>query len=184
MIEVTGDGGLGGPARSGCKRMLDVLGAMGLLIFFAPISVVALAGLRLMRDGPIFTHEDTVGLNGKMFRRWRLYRPEAGGTVFDRLLWRAGLADLPAAVNVILGDMSLVGPQPHSKAHSAHMGRRRNYAARFVARPGMVWPRDRHGQPSLAAELDYLAAWTTWLDLKLAGLHAINGLLREEPGVS
>jgi putative colanic acid biosynthesis UDP-glucose lipid carrier transferase len=47
----------------------------------------------------------------------------------------------------------------------------------------MIWPRGAEGEPSWAAELDYVARWSVFVDLKVAALHAIQSLLREEQGV-
>jgi putative colanic acid biosynthesis UDP-glucose lipid carrier transferase len=173
-----------GPAGSVCKRTLDVLGAVLVLIFFLPIGLMMIAAIRCSRDGPIFAREQTVGLGGRIFARWRLHRPVERESVFDRVLWRAGLVYLPSAINVIDGDMSLVGPRPHSPAQYACLSQGRpDYARRLEARPGMIWPRATEGEPSWSAELDYVARWSVFVDLKVAGLYAIQGLFREEQGV-
>jgi putative colanic acid biosynthesis UDP-glucose lipid carrier transferase len=173
--------GVVGPARSVSKRTLDVLGAILVLLFFLPVGLLMIAGIRCSRRGPIFVREETVGLNGRRFGRWRLYRPAEGESLFDQVLWRAGLADLPSAVNVIDGDMSLIGPRPQSPGQDAYLRRGRpGYARRLEARPGMIWPRGAEGQPSWSAELDYVARWSVVLDLKVAAVYAVQGLFREE----
>ena len=173
-----------GPARSVSKRALDVLGAVLVLVFFLPIGLTMLAAVRCGRRGPLFMREETIGLHGRTFGRWRLHRPVEGETVFDRILWRAGLGDLPSAVNVIDGDMSLVGPRPYSPGQYARLRQGRpDYARRLEARPGMIWPRGGESEPSWSAELDYVARWSVFLDLKVAALHAIQSLFREEQGV-
>jgi len=184
LVEATGRTGVVGPARSLSKRILDVLGAVLVLLFFLPIGVVMVIGIRCARSGPIFVREETVGLHGRTFGRWRLYRPVEDESVFDQLLWRAGLADLPSAVNVIDGDMSLIGPRPHSPGLDAYLRQGRpDYARRLEARPGMIWPRGDEGEPSWSAELDYVAGWSVFADLKVAALYAVQGLFREEQGV-
>jgi lipopolysaccharide/colanic/teichoic acid biosynthesis glycosyltransferase len=161
-----------------------VLGAALVLVFFLPIGLLMIIAIRLGREGPIFVREQTVGLDGGIFGRWRLHQPVDGETLFDRMLRGAGLADLPSAVNVINGDMSLVGPRPLSPARYVRMNRGRpDYARRLEARPGMIWPRASEGEPSWSAELDYVARWSMMIDLKVAGLYAVQGLLREEQGV-
>ena len=110
LVEATGRTGVAAPARSVSKRTLDVLGAIFVLLFFLPVGLVMLVGIRCCRPGPIFVREETLGLNGRTFGRWRLYRPAQDESLFDQVLWRAGLGDLPSAVNVIDGDM----PTPNS----------------------------------------------------------------------
>lgn len=184
LSEATGRVGAVGPAGSVCKRTLDVLCAALVLMFYLPIGLVMIAAIRCGRRGPIFEQDQALGLDGRVFGRWRLHRPAENETVFDQILWRAGLGDLPSAVNVIDGDMSLIGPRPLSPAQYVRMNRGRpDYARRLEARPGMIWPRAGEGEPSWSAELDYVARWSMVVDLKVAGLYAIQGLFREEQGV-
>jgi len=184
LVEATGRMGVIGPARSASKRIFDVLGAVFVLVFFLPVGLVMIAGIRCSRRGPIFVREETVGLHGRTFGRWRLYRPLGGGSLFDQVLWRAGLGNLPSAVNVIDGDMSLIGPRPHSPGQDAYLRQgRTDYARRLEARPGMIWPRGAQGELSWSAELDYVARWSVFVDLRVAALYAVQGLFREEQGV-
>ncbi|MFZ0266969.1 sugar transferase [Caulobacter sp.] len=167
-----------------CKRTLDLLGAVLVLLFFLPIGLVMIAAIRCSRPGPILEREPTVGLHGGRFGRWRLHRPLERESVFDRVLWRAGLIDLPSMVNVIDGDMSLIGPRPHSPEQYAVLSQGRpDYARLLEARPGIIRPRAREGEPSWSAELDYVARWSVFVDLKVAALYVIQGLFREEQGV-
>jgi lipopolysaccharide/colanic/teichoic acid biosynthesis glycosyltransferase len=173
--------GVVGPAASVCKRTLDLVGAVLILVFFLPIGLAMIAAIRCSRPGPIFVREQTVGLRGVTFGRWRLYRPVESESAFDRMLWRAGLIDLPSALNVIDGDMSLIGPRPLSPTRYAVLSQARpGYAKRLEARPGMVGPRASEGEPSWSAELDYVARWSVFVDLKVAALYAVQGLFREE----
>lgn len=184
LSEATGRVGAVGPAASVCKRALDLLGAVLVLLFFLPISLVMITAIRCSRPGPILEREQTVGLHGGMFGRWRLHRPLGRESVFDRALWRAGLVDLPSALNVIDGDMSLIGPRPHSpEQHAVLSHGRPGYAKRLEARPGMIWPRASEGEPSWSAEIDYVVRWSVFVDLKVAALYALQGLFREELGV-
>ena len=184
LVEATGRIGVVGPARSISKRILDVLGALLVLLFFLPIGLVMIIGIRFARRGPIFVREKTVGLHGRTFGRWRLYWPADGGSLFDQVLWRAGLADLPSAVNVMDGDMSLIGPRPQSPGQDAYLRQGRpDYARRLEARPGMIWPRGEEGEPSWSAELDYIARWSVFVDLRVAALYAVQGLFREEQDI-
>ena len=183
MVEVTERISEADPAGSWLKRTLDVVGAFALLLFFAPAGIVLICAIRLSRAGPIFTREQTIGLNGRPFGRWRLHRPAGRQGVIDQIAWRAGLTNLPTALNVIAGDMSLIGPEPHSPQRSVLVGKgREDYARRFEARPGMIWPYGADGQPSMGADLDYVSRWTAFMDLKVAARYAVTSLLREEQG--
>ena len=85
MVEVTERISEADPAGSWLKRTLDVVGAFALLLFFAPAGIVLIFAIRLSRAGPIFTREQTLGLNGRPFGRWRLHRAEGRRGVVDRL---------------------------------------------------------------------------------------------------
>jgi len=184
LVEATGRADVVGPARSVSKRTLDLLGAVFVLLFFLPVGLVMLIGIRCSRAGPIFVREETLGLNGRIFGRWRLHRPTQDESLFDQVLWRAGLGDLPSAFNVIDGDMSLIGPRPQSPGQDAYLRQGRpGYGRRLEARPGMIWPRGAEGEPSWSAELDYVARWSVLADLRVAVLYAVQGLFREEQGV-
>ena len=183
MVEVTERIRESDPAGSWLKRTLDVVVAFALLLFFAPAGIFLICAIRLSRAGPVFTRDQTIGLHGKTFGRWRLHRAAGRQGWVDRIAWRAGLSDLPSAFNVIAGQMSLIGPEPHSPKRSILVGKgREDYARRFEARPGMIWPCNADGQPSLGADLDYVSRWTAFVDLKVAARYVVNGLLREEQG--
>jgi putative colanic acid biosynthesis UDP-glucose lipid carrier transferase len=185
LVEVMVRSGVARPAASVSKRALDILGALALLVFFAPISIVLIAAIRLSRRGPVFSREDSVGLNGAPFSRWRLHDAAEQAGVFDAWVWRSGLEALPSAMNVIAGEMSLIGPEPHSRERSAHLIKHHaDYARRFETRPGMICPRILSCEPSLSDDLDYVSSWTPLLDLKLAGLCVAHFLFRGEQGVS
>ena len=180
MVETTWRDEVASPARSGGKRVADIVGAILVLTFFLPITIVMITAIRLSRRGPVFAREETIGLGGRAFRRWRLHRPVERESVFDKVLWRAGLTDLPSALNVIAGDMSLIGPRPHSPERCAYLRRgHADYMRRFEARPGMIWPGAAEPGTPLGAELDYVRAWSALRDLREAGVFAVNTLLRE-----
>lgn len=181
MVEVTERISEADAAGSWLKRTLDVVGAFALLLFFAPAAILLVCAIRLSRAGPILAREQTIGLNGKPFGRWRLHRAAGRQGVVDQIARRAGLADLPSALNVIVGEMSLIGPEPHSPQRSVLVGKgREDYARRFEARPGMIWPCGADGHPSMGADLDYVSRWTAFVDLKVAARYAVNRLFREE----
>lgn len=155
-----------------------MLGAAALLLFFAPLGVFLVVAIRVCRDGPIFMREDAVGLRGRPFGRWRFSRAAGQDTVFDRFVEQAGLSCLPSVFNVMAGEMSLIGPAPHSPDRYAYLRRgHSDYMRRFEARPGMIGPGVIDERASLGADLDYVLGWSALLDLKVACRFAIDGLL-------
>ncbi len=113
---------------SGCIRCFDVVCATTGLVVLWPV-LLAVALLILIFDGwPVFFRQARVGLGGKLFRIWkfRTMRPETPGqegplvtaasdlriTRFGRLLRASKMDELPQLVNVLAGEMSVIGPRP------------------------------------------------------------------------
>lgn len=183
LVEVTGRYDVAGPAANWGKRTVDVLGAVLILLFFLPIGLVMIVALRLSRGGPILAREEIIGLDGAPFGRWRLHDAGDQDGPVDQLLERAGLTYLPSTINVIAGEMSLIGPEPHSPERCGHLSKARSdYRRRFEARPGMIWPKAADGAPSVNADVDYVSGWTGAVDFQVASRYAVNGMLRETRG--
>jgi lipopolysaccharide/colanic/teichoic acid biosynthesis glycosyltransferase len=108
-----------------CKRVLDVMGAtLGLLVLLPILVIVGLA-IKLDSSGPVFFRQERVGYRGRPFRIFKFRSMVAGaaGTALtvraDKRITRVGrflrktkLDELPQLINVLAGEMSLVGPRP------------------------------------------------------------------------
>lgn len=145
------------------KRMFDLLGASALLIATGPMLGLVAILIRLDSPGRILFGQERVGLQGKPFRMYKFRtmrgdtQPYASSPVRDRgpgvtrvgrFLRRTGLDELPQLLNVIRGDMSLVGPRPempHLVQKYSPLERRR-----LQAKPGItgLWQlsADRHAE--------------------------------------
>jgi len=135
------------------KRLLDiVLALVGLAAFGVLLPLIALL-IRLDSPGGIFYSQERVGLNGRVFRiyKFRSMRADAEaatGAVFssrgDRRVTRVGrwmrktrLDELPQIINVLRGDMSVVGPRPERPEHVQRLVAKSRYTARATAKnPG------------------------------------------------
>jgi lipopolysaccharide/colanic/teichoic acid biosynthesis glycosyltransferase len=133
------------------KRACDVVGALFLMVLLLPLFVLVAMLIKLDSPGPIFFRHYRVGKDEKRFLLWKFRSmrtevPEyeaSPRSVVDprltrvgRLIRRLSLDELPQLVNVLKGDMSLVGPRPEmpfivARYYSAHR-------KRFVARPGIT----------------------------------------------
>ena len=117
--------------RGGVKRAVDVCAAGLALLALAPLILVVALAVRLTSTGPILFRQDRVGLDGRSFRilKFRTMRPGSGPPITaagdDRitpvgaLLRRTKLDELPQLVNVVRGDMSIVGPRPEVPVYVA-----------------------------------------------------------------
>jgi exopolysaccharide biosynthesis polyprenyl glycosylphosphotransferase len=180
------------------KRLLDILlGAAG-LVFLFPLFLFAAILIKVASPGPIFYVQERIGLNKRRFclYKFRTMRVdaekkqkdlealnEADGPVFKirndprifpagRFLRRFSIDELPQIINVIKGDMSIVGPRPlpvrDYNGFSQDWHRRR-----FTMRPGLTCTWQVCGRSNTSFEqwmqldMEYIARWSLWLDLKI-----------------
>lgn len=150
------------PAALAAKRLLDLAAALpGVVLLAAPLLLLALV-LRLRRGGPLLERSPAVGRDGRPFLLLRLPGPLP-----------APLRPLPQLLNVLAGDMSLVGPRPLGREEAANGGaalRRRG-----AVRPGMTgWAQINRAevatrQQRLDLDLWYVEHWSLRLDLYILG---------------
>jgi exopolysaccharide biosynthesis polyprenyl glycosylphosphotransferase len=189
------------PEESGqalAKRFIDCILSGTLLIFFAPLFVIVAALVKLTSPGPIFFSQARVGLNKRQFKMYKFrtmvanaeqlqeqlaQMNEMSGPAFKikhdprvtplgRALRKSSIDELPQLLNVLIGDMSLVGPRAMSmrdyKLFDQDWQRRR-----FSVKPGITCLWQVAGRSSLPfdkwMELDmqYIDKWSLWLDLKI-----------------
>jgi putative colanic acid biosynthesis UDP-glucose lipid carrier transferase len=143
-----------GTAESASKRALDLVASALLLLLLSPL--LALVSLAILLDsrGPLVFAQRRTGLNGKTFAILKFrsmhvledgadvkqaVRGDARITRVGRVIRRLSLDELPQLLNVLTGDMSLVGPRPHAVAHDEYYGAALpNYAVRQQVRPGIT----------------------------------------------
>ena len=143
-----------GRADIGLKRSFDIAFAFFLGLFSLPIFLLIAALVRLGSEGPIFYRQVRVGLNGQRFTMLKFrtmdVQAEAGGpamtssedprcTPVGRLLRRYSLDELPQLWNVLVGDMSLVGPRPEQPVFASELAEQiPRYALRHHVKAGMT----------------------------------------------
>ena len=141
-------------ATSRAKRSLDILVASLALLVFLPLLLVIAIAVRLESRGPALFRQRRTGLNGKVFTIFKFRTmtvAEDGGdirhatkndsriTQLGLVLRKCSLDELPQLLNILRGDMSVVGPRPHAISHDEHYGARiATYGQRFRARPGLT----------------------------------------------
>ena len=182
------------PAVSPAKRALDLTCALGALLFFAPLLLVIAGLIRLDSKGPALFRQKRGGLNNEAFVifKFRTMRVQEDGgdikhcargdarvTRLGAFLRRTSLDELPQLLNVVRGDMSLVGPRPHALAHDELYGALLpEYVERTVAKPGLTGLAQISGhrgdisdldamRKRVGCDLEYIRTWSFAQDVKL-----------------
>ena len=182
--------------RRSAKRTIDVLGAAGGLIALAPVLLLIALAVRRSLGSPVLFRQIRAGRHGDpfellKFRTMTEARDAAGQPLPDeRRLTRLGgwlratsLDELPELINVLRGDMSLVGPRPLLPEYLPHYSAEQ--ARRHEVRPGLTgWAavQGRNAlswQRRLALDVWYVDNWSLGLDLKILLMTAIKVLKRE-----
>ena len=188
------------------KRLEDiVLGSLILAIIALPLAVIALV-VRLDSKGPVLFRQRRYGLNGKEFEIWKFrtmtvaedgqdfvqVRPgDSRVTRLGGFLRRTSLDELPQFINVLRGDMSIVGPRPHPVAlDEQHRRLIPRYYFRHKIRPGITGlaqisgfrgPTDTldkmHGR--IQHDIQYIDNWSLMLDLKIVLLTLVRGFIHK-----
>jgi lipopolysaccharide/colanic/teichoic acid biosynthesis glycosyltransferase len=177
----------GGAAYAGAKRMLDVAGACAGLLAGSPLLLVAAVAVRLESPGPVLYRQQRVGLDGRTFEILKLRTMIEGAervgaglaiaqgdpriTRVGELLRRLSLDELPNLVNILRGEMSIVGPRPTIPAQVAQYSERQR--ARLSVKPGLTGWAQVQGRASLPwserieLDLDYISRRSLALDLRI-----------------
>jgi sugar transferase EpsL len=184
------------------KRAVDLLLTIPALIVLAPVFVIVALVIRIRLGAPILFRQVRPGLDGTpftiyKFRTMRDIRDERGQplpdverlTALGRFLRATSLDELPELLNVLKGDMSLVGPRPLLMDYLERYSREQ--ARRHDTRPGITGWSQAHGRNALSWEerfrLDvwYVDHQSLWLDIRIILLTIVKIVTREginQPG--
>ncbi|MBK1663485.1 sugar transferase [Rhodospirillum rubrum] len=188
------------------KRIEDYTLAVLALTLIGPILLLAMLAIRLDSPGPALIHQRRIGLGGKLFSMLKLrsmhFDPDDDGRIGaiadDPRITRVGaflratsIDELPQVLNVLRGDMSMIGPRPHvpnmlveNTVYGVSVG---EYVARHRVRPGITGWAQVNGmrggihdieKARRGAQLDiyYIENWTPWLDIKILWRTIFGGL--------
>ncbi|MFC7292950.1 sugar transferase [Hirschia litorea] len=173
------------PIGGKVKRCFDFSLALLLLLFLSPFMVMIWAFVRLESKGPGLFKQARGGVHGKAFEIYKFrtmrqhdasfkqaVRGDERITRLGRFLRKTSIDELPQLLNVLKGEMSLVGPRPHVVAHDAEfMAFDSRYALRFQARPGVTGLAQVSGSRGptdteelklkrIELDLDYVEGWS------------------------
>ena len=174
-----------------------ILGGL-LLLACAPVMIGAAIAIKLDSRGPVFFRQTRYGFNNNLIKVWKfrtMYHDLADATAsvltqrddprvtrVGRFLRRTSLDELPQLLNVVSGEMSLVGPRPHALQAKAgdklYQDVMLHYAARHRVKPGLTgwaqvngWRGETDTCEKLAKRVEhdlyYIDNWSLWLDLRI-----------------
>jgi Undecaprenyl-phosphate glucose phosphotransferase len=176
------------------KRTIDIVLASLALVFFLPVMTLTAIAIKLDSPGPVIFRQNRNGFNGRKFVifKFRTMTVQENGpallqamrddprvTSIGRLLRSTSIDELPQLMNVLKGDMSLIGPRPHALAHDSYFENiLSDYAFRHHVKPGITgWaqcngargatPSIEHISERVKLDLWYINNWSVWLDVQI-----------------
>lgn len=184
--------------QSFVKTSIDFVGGMGLLLLLSPLMITIALLIKLTSPGPVLFVQERVGLNKRRFKMFKFRTMsadaeeqqrslerfnEADGPVFKikddpritpigKWLRRTSLDELPQLINIVLGDLSLVGPRPLPERDFKRFNQLW-FNRRFSVKPGItcIWQISGRSDTSfdkwILQDLEYIDKWSLALDLKI-----------------
>lgn len=170
------------------KRALDLFGALAGLILASPFMLAAAIAIKLDDGGPIFYRQDRLTRGDRIFRiyKFRTMRPDANGREYSALksderitkagrwLRRARIDELPQLINILKGDMSMVGPRPEILSNfNRYITDLPEYSYRCRVKAGLTGYAQIAGKyntnprEKLMMDISYIENYSFWLDIKL-----------------
>ena len=187
------------------KQAIDYVGAaLGLVLLF-PVMAIAAVAIKLDSAGPIFFQQRRTGFNQRVIKVYKFrtmtviedgevkqaIRGDQRVTRIGRVLRATSIDELPQLLNVLKGEMSLVGPRPHAVSHNEHYRKfLERYTHRHAVKPGITGLAQVNGfrgptedlelmRKRVECDLEYIENWSLWLDLKIIARTIVAGCVHQ-----
>jgi putative colanic acid biosysnthesis UDP-glucose lipid carrier transferase len=184
------------------KTLFDMSFALVALVLLAPLMITIAIAIKLTSPGPVLFKQPRLGLNGKKFSVYKFRSMKVHqehGTVtqatkddpritpIGQFLRRTSLDELPQFLNVLKGEMSVVGPRPHALQHNEmYKDLLELYMLRHRVKPGITGWAQIHGYRGetdtvdkmakrVQFDLHYIQNWSLWMDVKIIVWTAFRG---------
>ncbi len=184
------------------KWLEDKVVASIILILISPLMLLLALGVKLSSPGPIFYRQERIGLNNKPFHMLKFRSMPVdterdgvkwGGsaakatTRFGQFIRKTSLDELPQFLNVLKGDMSIVGPRPERPMFVEQFKDEiPNYMKKHLVKAGITgwaqihgWRGDTNLHTRIEYDLYYIENWSLWLDLKIIFLTIFKGFVNK-----
>ena len=184
------------------KRVFDVVFSLAALVVTAPLTAIIALAIKLTSPGPVFFVQERISLSGKRFGMLKFRsmvlqdnrtsnshhtsREDPRVTAVGRFLRKTSLDEWPQFINVLKGDMSVVGPRPELTYFvQKFRGDIPSYMARHNVKCGITgWAQinglrgsDTSIPRRIEYDLHYIQNWSLWFDMKIIFLTLLRGLL-------
>ena len=190
---------LASPFNAVVKRSIDIIGAVVALILFSPLMLITALIIKLTSKGPVIYAQERVGLHNRPFKMFKfrsmyVQRPEEElsrwttkgdprVTPIGRIIRRLNIDEMPQFINVLKGDMSLIGPRPERPQFVEKFKEEiPRYMIKHQVRPGLTgWAQvngyrgDTSIQKRIEYDLYYIENWTLGLDVKILFMTVFKG---------
>lgn len=185
------------------KRMMDLILSLTLLFVLSPLLFFIALSIRITSPGPVLFKQERMGLNRRPFTMYKFRsmvtqpssqeekawttRDDPRMTLVGRILRKTSLDELPQLFNVLLGEMSLIGPRPE-RPYFVETFKEQvpKYMMKHQVRPGMTgwaqvngWRGDTSIKERIKHDLYYIENWSFHLDVKIIFLTLYQGLMNK-----
>lgn len=197
---------LNDPAKVFIKRLEDIIVTIFILLLISPILFLISIVIKLNSPGPVVFKQKRYGLNGMEMTiyKFRSMSSQDDGKVIKQatkndsritklgaFLRKTSLDELPQFINVLQGNMSIVGPRPHAIAHNEEYRKLiPTYMQRHIVKPGITGWAQVNGwrgetdtlekmQKRVGFDLYYINHWSLWMDIKIIILTIFKGFINK-----
>jgi len=184
------------------KRIEDIVIGSLITLLILPVLAVVAIGVKVTSKGPILFKQDRYGLGGKRIKVWKFRsmkvmensevvtqatKNDPRVTKFGGFLRRTSLDELPQFFNVIMGQMSIVGPRPHAVSHNEQYRQIvDHYMVRHKIKPGITGLAQIKGfrgetdtidkmEKRVYYDIEYMQTWSLWQDIKIIFFTVFKG---------
>jgi len=182
------------------KRSMDVVLSAIAIVILSPLMALIAVIIKATSPGPVFYRQERCGLNGRSFQMLKFRsmctdaesntgavwarKDDPRRTAFGGFIRCTSLDELPQLINVLRGDMSIVGPRPERPVFIQQFKKTiPNYMARHSVKSGITGWAQVHGwrgntslRKRVQYDLYYITHWNPWLDIRIMWMTLIHGL--------
>ena len=185
------------------KRMVDILGALVGLLLFSPLMLLTAGLIKLTSPGPVFFSQERIGLHNRPFKMYKFRSMEVQDpgkeksrwttphdprvTPVGRFIRKTSIDEMPQFFNILIGDMSLVGPRPERPLFVEKFKEEiPRYMIKHQVRPGLTgWAQVNgyRGDTSITKRIEhdlyYIENWSLGFDFKIMFLTIFKGFINK-----